>query len=149
MANAKKAKHYSLRWNIFNAVEVVEQYEQTTGNMRGNIPYIWLRKIYSGSLLEALQFGRIENNQQYGVTFIADIEKPNGERGTVEISYRIDDKMKLSDLINGNPNVKVNKGGFTIKGWRGAKDEWLNEIESNFKDCTCHDAWAVANCLVK
>lgn len=144
-----KAKHYQLRWNIFKAVDVVEQYEQKTGDTSGHIPYAWLRNIYTGNLLDALQFGKIDNNQRYGVTFFADVEKPNGERGTVEIGYRIDDKMKLSELINGHPEVKVNKGGFTVKGWRGAKDEWLAEMDRDFKDCTCHNAWAVANCLVK
>lgn len=144
-----KAKHYQLNWNIFKAVDVVEQYEKHTGDTSGNISYVWLRKIYTGTLLEALQFGKIKNNQKYGVKFCADMEKPNGERGVVEISIKIDDKMKLSELINGNPDVKVNKGGFKVKGWRGAKGEWLSIMDSDYSDCECHDAWAVANCLVK
>lgn len=144
-----KAKHYQLRWNIFDAQEIVEKYESELGCGAEKMPYIVLKDIYSGSLLSAIYFEKIENNQRYGVTFFADIDKTNGERGTVEIGYRIDDKMKLSELINGNPDVKVNKGGFTVKGWRGAKDEWLAEMDRDFKDCTCHNAWAVANCLVK
>lgn len=144
-----RAKHYQLKWDIFKAVDVVEEYENKTGDKSGNIPYMWLRKIYTGTLLEALQFGKIKNNQKYGVTFYSDLEKPNGERGVVEISIKIDDKMKLSELINGNPDVKVNKGGFKIKGWRGAKDEWLSIMDKDYSDCECRGAWAVANCLVK
>lgn len=142
----KKAKHYSLNWNIFKTVDVVEQYEKRTGDTSGNIPYVRLRNIYTGSLLNALQFGRIKNNQRYCVTFFANMEKPNGEKGTVEVSYRIDDKMKLSELINGNPDVTVNGNQ---KGWKGAKDEWLAVMDNEYADCICHDAWAVANCLVK
>lgn len=32
---APKAKHYQLRWNVFNAVDVVEQYEAQTGDKSG------------------------------------------------------------------------------------------------------------------
>ena len=29
-----KAQHYQLTWNVFNAVEIVEQYEKQTGDTR-------------------------------------------------------------------------------------------------------------------
>ena len=57
--------------------------------------------------------------------------------------------MKLSELINGKDDVNVNKGGFIVKGWRGAKDEWLKIMDEEFKDDLCHEAIAVVNCLVK
>jgi hypothetical protein len=36
-----------------------------------------------------------------------------------------------------------------VKGWKGAKDEWLSMMDDEFKDDMCLDAWAVANCLVR
>lgn len=43
---APKAKHYQLRWNVFHAVDVVEQYEAQTGDKSGVLPYPVLAKIY-------------------------------------------------------------------------------------------------------
>ncbi|WP_228261884.1 hypothetical protein [Acinetobacter baumannii] len=54
-----KAQHYQLTWNVFNAVEIVEQYEKQTGDTSGQLPLPVLMKIYQGSLLTALQFGTI------------------------------------------------------------------------------------------
>ena len=66
---APKAKHYQLRWNVFHAVDVVEQYEAQTGDKSGVLPYPVLAKIYQGNLMSALQLGTIVNHQTYGVTF--------------------------------------------------------------------------------
>ena len=39
---APKAKHYQLNWNVFHAVDVVEQYEAQTGDKSGLLPYpVW------------------------------------------------------------------------------------------------------------
>ena len=145
----QKSKHYSLAWDIFHAVDVVEEYEAKTGDTSGNLPYMWLRKIYTGNLLDALQFGKINLVQRYGVTFKSKIEKQDGSIGLVEYSFKIDEPMKLSELINGKDDVNVNKGGFKVKGWKGAKDEWLKIMDEEFKDDLCHEAIAVVNCLVK
>ena len=97
-----------------------------------------------------LQLGTIVNHQTYGVTFFAKIKKESGEEGIVERGFRIDTPMKLSEFINGYENCYVNKGhGLKVKGWKGAKDEWLSMMDDEFKDDMCLDAWAVANCLVR
>lgn len=145
----KKSKHYQMSWDIFKAVEVVEQYEQATGDTSGQIPYRWLKKIYNGALLDALQFGKIKPVQRYGVTFKAKIEREDGTVGTAEYGFKIDEPMLLSELINGKDDVKVKKDGFTIRGWRGAKDEWLDIMDSEFKNDLCLEAHAVVNCLVR
>lgn len=31
----KKSKHYTMSWDIFKAVDIVEQYETKTGDMSG------------------------------------------------------------------------------------------------------------------
>ncbi len=147
---ALKSKHYQLRWNVFHAVETVEQYEAQTGDKSGVLPYPVLAKIYQGNLMPALQFGTIVNHQTYGVTFFAKIKKDSGEEGLVERGFRIDTPMKLSEFINGYEDCYVHQGhGLKVKGWKGAKDEWLSMMDSEFKDDYCLDAWAVANCLVR
>lgn len=147
---APKAKHYQLRWNVFHAVDVVEQYEAQTGDKSGLLPYPVLAKIYQGNLMPALQLGTIVNHQTYGVTFFAKIKKDSGEEGVVERGFRIDTPMKLSEFINGYENCYVNKGhGLKVKGWKGAKEEWLSMMNEEFHNDTCLDAWAVANCLVR
>lgn len=138
-----------MTWDIFHAVDVVEEYEAKTGDTSGQIPYAWLRKIYTGNLFDALQFGKINNIQKYGVTFKAKIEKQDGSVGIAEYSFKIDEPMRLSELINGKDDVKVNKGGFTVKGWKGAKDEWLKIMDEEFKNDLCLEAIAIVNCLVK
>lgn len=138
-----------MAWDIFHAVDVVEEYEAKTGDTSGGLPYMWLRKIYTGNLLDALQFGKINLVQRYGVTFKSKIEKQDGSITLVEYGFKIDEPMKLSELINGKPDVNVNKGGFIVKGWKGAKDEWLKIMDEEFKDDLCLSAVAVANCLVK
>lgn len=145
----KKSKHYTMSWDIFKAVEVVEKYETKTGDTSGQLPYAWLRKIYTGNLLDALQFGKIKNIQRYGVTFKALIEKQDGSVGVAEYGFKIDEPMLLSELINGKDDVTVNKSGFKVKGWRGAKDEWLKIMDEEFKDDLCLEAYSVVNCLVK
>lgn len=144
-----KSKHYQMSWDIFKAVEVVEQYEQATGDTSGQIPYRWLKKIYNGNLLDALQFGKIKPVQRYGVTFKAKIEQTDGKVGTAEYGFKIDEPMLLSELINGKDDVKVKKGGFTIRGWKGAKNEWLDIMDTEFKNDLCLEAYAVVNCLVR
>lgn len=145
-----KAQHYQLSWNVFNAVEIVEQYEKQSGDTTGQLPLPVLMKIHQGSLLTALQFGTIPNHQTYGVTFFAKIKKDSGEEGIVERGFRIDTPMKLSEFINGYSDCYVNKGhGLKTKGWKGAKEEWLSMMDEEFKSDTCLDAWAVANCLHK
>lgn len=101
---ALKSKHYQLRWNVFHAVETVEQYEAQTGDKSGVLPYPVLAKIYQGNLMPALQFGTIVNHQTYGVTFFAKIKKDSGEEGLVERGFRIDTPMNLGK--NFLPNCK-------------------------------------------
>lgn len=142
-----KSQHYSLSWNIFKAVEVVEAFEKKAGH--ADLPYSVLAQIYEGSLLPALQFEKIKNLQKYGVTFHAKLQTKQGEC-VVERGFRIDEPMKLSEFINGKADCYVNHGsGIKTKGWRGAKDEWLAMMDEEFKDDLCVDAWAVANCLVR
>lgn len=138
-----------MTWDIFKAVDVVEEYEAKTGVITGILPYAWLKRIYFGNLLDALQFGKINLVQRYGVTFKAKIEKQDGSVGIVEYGFKIDEPMKLSELFNGKPDVNVNKGGFVVKGWKGAKDEWLKIMDDEFGDDLCVEAVAIANCLVK
>lgn len=134
----------------FHAVDVVEKYEAATGDKSGFLPYAYLAQIYKGNLMPALQLGTIANNQIYGVTFFAKIKKENGEEGIVERGFKIDTPMKLSEFMNGYENCYVNKGhGLKVKGWKGAKEEWLAMMDVEFKGDLCLDAWAVANCLVK
>ncbi|APR70750.1 hypothetical protein [Acinetobacter haemolyticus] len=102
------------------------------------------------NLMPALQLGTIVNHQTYGVTFFAKIKKDTGEEGLVERGFRIDTPMKLSEFINGYEDCYVNKGhGLKVKGWKGAKEEWLSMMDEEFHNDTCLDAWAVANCLVR
>lgn len=147
----QKAKHYQLSWNVFHAVEVVEQYEAQSGDKSGLLPYPVLAKIYKGNLMPALQLGTIVNHQTYGVTFFAKIKKESGDEGIVERGFRIDTPMKLSEFINGYENcyVYMDKDGSREEGWKGAKEEWLSMMDDEFKDDMCLDAWAVANCLVR
>ena len=143
-----KAKHYQLRWDVFKAVEIVEDFEKKHGKIE--IDYLTLRKIYKGNLLEALHFQKIENYQHYGVTFYADVERQDGSRGIVERGIKLSEKMKFSEFINGYPDCYVNHGhGLQTKGWKGAGDYWLEMMDKEFPDCICHDARATANCLVK
>ena len=143
-----KAQHYQLRWNVFKAVKIVEDFEKKHGKIE--IDYLTLRKIYKGNLLEALHFQKIENHQLYGVTFYADIERQDGSRGTVERGIKLSEKMKFSEFINGYPDCYVNHGhGLQAKGWKGAGDYWLSIMDEEFHGDLCHDAWAVANCLVR
>ena len=144
-----KSKHYQLKWNIFQAVQVVEEYEAKTGSKQGNLPFPVLERIYTGTLFSALQHGKIKNHQRYGVTFFSKIKKQDGSIGIVERGFKIDEPMKLSELINGYPNCYVNKGGIKVKGWKGAKTEWLDMMDEEFHNDTCLDAWGVVNCLVK
>lgn len=144
-----KSKHYQLKWNIFNAVKVVEDYEKRTGKKDGAIPFFELAKIYTGSLFTALQLGKIKNSQLYGVTFFSHIKKQDGSVGIVERGFKIDIPMKLSELINGYAGCYVNKGGIKVKGWKGAKNEWLAMMDEEFHNDECLDAWGVVNCMVK
>ena len=119
---AQKAKHYQLSWNVFHAVEVVEQYEAQTGDKSGVLPYPVLAKIYKGNLMPALQLGTIVNHQTYGVTFFAKIKKESGDEGIVERGFRIDTPMKLSEFINGYENCYVNKGhGLKVKAGKAQR----------------------------
>lgn len=43
-----KAQHFQLKWNVFNAVEIVEQYEKQSGDTSGQLPLPVLMKIYQG-----------------------------------------------------------------------------------------------------
>ena len=43
----------------------------------------------------------------------------------------------------------VAMNGLRVKGWKGAKDEWLSMMDDELKNDMCLDAWAVANCLVR
>lgn len=144
-----KSKHYQLKWNIFQAVQIVEEYEAKTGSKQGNLPFPVLARIYTGTLFSALQHGKIKNHQRYGVTFFSKIQKADGSIGIVERGFKIDEPMMLSELINGKSDCYVNKGGIKVKGWRGAKNEWLAMMDEEFHNDTCLDAWGVVNCLVK
>lgn len=125
----KKSKHYQLRWNVFDAVKIVEQHQELT--------YPVLRKIYSGDMLDAIYFGKIKNYQRYGVTFYSEMELEDGSVGIVERGMRMPEPMSLLEFIDGKD------------GWVGAKNYWLDMMETEFKDAVCHDAWAVANCMVR
>lgn len=144
-----KSKHYQLKWNIFQAVQVVEEYEAKTGSKQGNLPFPVLARIYTGTLFSALQHGKIKNHQKYGVTFFSQIQKQDGSIGIVERGFKIDEPMKLSELINGKSDCYVNKAGIKVKGWRGAKNEWLAMMDDEFHNDECLDAWGVVNCMVK
>lgn len=144
-----KSKHYQLKWNIFQAVQVVEEYEAKTGSKQGNLPFPVLARIYTGTLFSALQHGKIKNHQRYGVTFFSQIQKQDGSIGIVERGFKIDEPMMLSELINGKPDCYVNKSGIKVKGWRGAKNEWLAMMDDEFHNDECLDAWGVVNCMVK
>ena len=144
------AKHFQMTWDVFNAVEVVEQYEKETGDTSGQMPYMWLRKIYKGNLFDELQFGTLKNHQIYGVTFKSDIELQDGSRGIVERGFKLSEKMKLSELINGYEDCYVNHcHGLQTKGWKGAMKVWLKMMDEEFGGAICHSATAVANCLAK
>ena len=113
-----KSKHFQMTWDVLHAVAVVHQYEKETGKTSGQMPYAWLRKIYSGNLFDELQFGTLKNHQIYGVTFKSDIELQDGSRGIVERGFKISEKMKLSELINGYEDCYVQQGhGLQIKDW--------------------------------
>lgn len=124
------------------AVEVVEEYEAKYGK-GAELDYYALRQIYSGNLLDAINMKRIKNHQKYGVTFFSKIESPDGTESTVERGITLDMKMSINQFISGVHSVT----GQHI--WQGAGDYWLEMMDKEFPDCICHDAWAVANCLVK
>ncbi|MFU8927774.1 hypothetical protein [Acinetobacter puyangensis] len=143
-----KSQHYQLKWNILDAVKIAEDFAAKHGN--AEIDYPTLKKIYTGNLLEALYFKKIVNNQKYGCTFFADIELEDGSRGIVERSIQLSEPMKLTEFFDGYDNCYVNRGnGLKTKGWKGAGDFWLSMMDEEFAGATCHNAWAIANCLVK
>lgn len=60
-----KSKHYTMSWDVFKAVEIVEAYEAKTGDTSGRIPYQWLRKIYTGNHLMLYNLAKLRT---YSVT---------------------------------------------------------------------------------
>lgn len=146
--NKPKSQHYQLRWNIMDAAKAVEDFEAKYGKVE--LSYLTLKKIYQGNLMDALYFQKIKNYQYYGVKFYADIELEDGSRGMVERNIKLSEPMKFSEFMNGYQDCYVNHGGgLKTKGWKGAGDFWLSMMDDEFAGATCHDAWAVANCLVK
>lgn len=143
-----KAQHYQLKWNIIKATQLVEEFEAKYGNVE--LDYLTLSKIYQGNLLPALHFQKIKNYQMYGVKFYADVELEDGSRGIVERNIKLSEKMAFSQFIKGYEDCYVNRGnGIFTKGWKGAAEFWLDMMDEEFAGSLCHDAWAVANCLVK
>lgn len=142
-----KKKHYTMSWDIMKAVDVVEQYEQKHG--KGQLPHAWLKRIYTGSLLDAVHFGRIPKRNCYGVAFKTLLEDDLGKRIESTVSFKLDTATSLTEIINGISDCKVrHKAGLTTKGWRGAKEEWLKIMDDEWSDYTCIHAEAVVNCLV-
>lgn len=143
-----KSQHYQLKWNVLQAAEIAIDFEKKHG--KAEIDYPTLKRIYTGNLLEALYFKRIVNHQNYGCTFYADIELLDGSRGIVERSIKLSEPMRLTQFFEGYEECYINHGsGLKSKGWKGASRFWLDMLDEEFRGSNCHDAWAVANCLVK
>ena len=71
-------------------------------------------------------------------------------RYPAEKLIKLSEKMKFSEFLNGYADCYVNHGnGLKTKGWKGAGDYWLSIMDEEFHGDLCHDAWAVANCLVR
>lgn len=142
-----KKKHYTMQWDILKAVDVVEEYERTGG--KGQLPYAWLRKIYTGNLLDAVHFSKIPKRNTYGVAFKTLIQDVSGQHAWVDTSFRLDTPTSLTELINGMSDCKVkDKTGFTTRGWKGAKDEWLKIMDEDYPNYDCIQDYVVVNCLV-
>ena len=109
------------------------------------VAYLLIRQPVADRLPQLI----IKNHQKYGVTFFSQIQKQDGSIGIVERGFKIDEPMMLSELINGKSDCYVNKSGIKVKGWRGAKNEWLAMMDDEFHNDECLDAWGVVNCMVK
>lgn len=126
-----KKKHYTLSWDVLKAVEVVEEYQHLR-----ELPYMALQRIYTGNLLPAVHFKKIPNRNKYGVTFHTEIKMLDGTIGNIETGMRIDEKVTLTELIDGG------------SVWKGAKNEWLEAMDEYGNEWECVSAKAVINCLI-
>lgn len=145
----KKAIHYSLSWDVFKAVKLVEMFEAKHG-VGTPLPYRVLHAIYDGNLLPAIYFKKINPVQLYGVVYKAHFLNANGVEEIVEHNLKLSEPMKLTEFFNGYADCYIHRGqGLKTKGWKGAKDYWLDLIEAEYPNCTFHTVTATANCLSK
>lgn len=144
-----KSKHYSLTWDIFRAVRLMEMFEARNG-VGTPPPYRVLHTIYEGDLLPAIYFKKINPVQLYGVTYKAHLTNEQGIEEVVEHNIKLSEPMRLSEFFNGYADCYTHHGhGLKTKGWKGAKDYWLDLIEAEYPNAKFHSAIATANCLVK
>ena len=106
-------------------------------------------KLYTGDLVQNINFGRVKNSQRYGVTFYTELEAPDGTKVKNEIAVRVDANLKLSEFFNGFAEAFTMYGEFKIKGWPGASKMWASMIEKEYPDHKVTSAVGKVNCLAK
>lgn len=144
-----KARLYSLEWDVLKAVRSIEEYESKYGTY---IPlsYRALSSIYKGTLLPAIYFKKISPVQKFGVTFTITLTNEQDEVGTVEHGIKISEPMTIRQFFNGYEDCYTHHGnGLKTKGWKGAKDFWLDLLAKEYPNCEIYAASAKANCLVR
>lgn len=142
-------KHFQLSWDVLDAVRIVEDFEAVHGACP-KLPYSVLKRIYTGDMFDAIWHKKIPSVQRYGVIYNTLMLDPDKNTIAVEHAIKLSEDMKLSEFFNGYANCYVNQGhGLKTKGWKGAKDFWLDCITKEYPDHTVISARATANCLAK
>ena len=138
-----KSIHLSACWGILHALDLSEEYEGRP------FPVSVAMKLYTGDLVQNINFGRVKNSQRYGVTFYTELEAPDGTKVKNEIAVRVDANLKLSEFFNGFAEAFTMYGEFKIKGWPGASKMWASMIEKEYPDHKVTSAVGKVNCLAK
>lgn len=111
-----KAKLYTMTFDVINTIERIEN----------NQPVL-----LTGSLNAAVNSGRLNPVQKYGVTFKCAVIRDDGAKGIVEHGLKFDEKMGLRDTV------------------RAAATKWVEILETEHKDCTVEKCMATINCLAR
>lgn len=140
-----KRLHMTAAWEILSTAEmVIEKYAGAP------VPEHELANIYKGMAIPCIVSGVISSKQKWGVT-ISTITKD--DNGTIypahEVAWRIDEPMTFADFMNGNPEIKVNRGGGLKTRWQGVAAEWLKMVDEDLEGLIAITAHATANCLAE